>query len=175
MNLSCAFTSAWPVISSLRYSLPDIKFLNSSFHCKNMGINLNYYKCILFLFFPLPVQNNDCMHQAHSIFVFCLMLHCTVFLNLLFGHFSAVQSLPASLKNTALQADDHLASGRCLQTSQAPLVLGFLLPYWSDLSHSCLLIMAIDVTLPADSRQPLDTFNFKSKQCLGYKEQSWEY
>lgn len=29
--------------------------------------------------------------------------------------------------------------------------------------------------LPADSRQPLEIFHFKSKQCVGYKERSWEY
>lgn len=65
------------------------------------------------------------VHQAHSVFLFCLMLQHTVFLNLLLNHCSTVQSFPAGLKDTALQADDCLSPGRSVQRIQAALVLGF--------------------------------------------------
>lgn len=108
-------------------------------------------------------------HTVYSCSVSCFTVQCFKIC------YSTTVLLSSHLKNTALQADDHLAYGRCIQRSQVALVLIFFLPYWSALSHSCLLIIAIDVILPADSRQPLDTFHFKNKQCLGYKEQSWEY
>lgn len=62
----------------------------------------------------------------------------------------------------------------CLEKSSC-FGFGFFVILLIALSHSCFLTIAIDVILPADSRQLLEPFHFKSKQCVGYKEQSWEY
>lgn len=116
------------------------------------------------------------MHQAqYFLYVLSHASLQTVF-TLLLNHYSTVQSLPSSLKNMALQAVIIFRLEDVSREAKQPWfwlwVFATLIDHYSFslFFPNC----SAYVILPADSREPLETFHLRSKQYFGDKKQGWE-